>query len=140
MRAVCIMLLLFLLAGSGSAWGQMMLLEEENSEDHTGAGVTFLLLSMVTLAYGINSFSDSQDDLDRADASYAQFQVTSTTALQEATSDALNDARVNEDRANAAVFLTLLFAITSYYSFFPEDLPDVSLAATPRGILYRYRF
>ncbi|MCZ6559244.1 MAG: hypothetical protein O7A69_15940 [SAR324 cluster bacterium] len=140
MRAVCIMLLLFLLTGGGSAWGQMMLLEEEASKDHSGAGVTFLLLSVVTLAYGLKSFNDSQDDLDRADASFAQYQAAPTTALQVATSDALNDARVNEDRANAAVFLTILFGLTSYYSFYPEDLPDVSLAATPGGILYRYRF
>ncbi|MCZ6533677.1 MAG: hypothetical protein O7A08_12020 [SAR324 cluster bacterium] len=145
MRAVCIMLLLFLLTGGGSAWGQMMLLEEEASKDHSGAGVTFLLLSVVTLAYGLKSFNDSQDDLDRAEASFVQHEAVrvaggDTSALRAATSDALNDARVNEDRANAAVFLTILFGLTSYYSFYPEDLPDVSLAATPGGILYRYRF
>ena len=145
MRVLCLVIVAVLLTGgSALAQGRRLMLDEEPSRTFNGLGWTFLFLSVATLAYGAKVLGDSDDDLDRADQSFTAYQsagsASQATSLRTATNSALNDARTNEERANVALFLAVLFGITSYYSFNPEDLPDNSLTVTRSGILFSHRF
>ena len=144
MRVACVLVAALLLLGGSPALGQQLMLEEEPPTEFTGTGWTFLVLSLATLSYGLKVLADSDDDLDRAEAKYTQYLAAGTgpqaTTLRAATNDALNDARANEKRANVAFALTILFGLTSYFSFLPDHMPDASLVMTPQGMLYTYRF
>ena len=146
MRTVSVLMILALMLGSALAFAQdsKLMLEQEPRTDFTVYGWTFLLLSLSTLAYGAKVHGDSQDDLDKADANFAGYQVAATpadaTAFRTAANENLNDARAKEERANLALFFGILFGITSWYSFNAEDLPEGGLAMTRNSVIFRLRF
>ncbi len=146
MRTLSVMVILVFVSGStvALAQGSGLMLEQEPRKDFTGFGWTFLLLTAATLALGVKAKADSDDDLERAETSFANYQNATTSgdaATFRATTDsALNDARANEGRANLALFLTFVFGLTAWYSFNPEDLPDNSLAVTHNAIIFQHRF
>lgn len=146
MRAGCLGLIVLILLGYGSAFGREseLILEEEPRSDYTVFGWTFLVLTAATLAFGLKSVEDSDDDLATADASYSQYQSATTSSdaatFRQATENSLNNARANEERANLAFMATFLFGLTAYASFFPESLPGVSIAATANSVIIQQRF
>lgn len=146
MRAGCLGLIVLMLLGYGTAFGREseLILEEKPRSDYIAFGWTFLVLSAATLAYGLKSAEDSDDDVATADANYLLYQSATTAsdaaAYREATESSLNDARANEERANLAFMATFLFGLTAYASFFPETLPGVSIAATTNSVILQHRF
>lgn len=146
MRAASIFIIVALVLGSTPALAQKskLLLEEQPRTNFTVYGWTFLLLSLGTLAYGAKAYDDSQEDLDNADANFASYQTASSaseaTTFRNAANENLNDARANESRANLALWLGIIFAATSWYSFNAEDLPESGLALTRDSVILRYRF
>ena len=73
MRTLSVLVILVLVSGSTAAFAQDsgLMLEQEPRKDFTGFGWTFLLLSVATLAFGVKSKADSDDDLERAEANFA---------------------------------------------------------------------
>lgn len=146
MRAVSIFIILSLVLGNTVVFAQdsELMLEREPRTDFTVYGWTFLLLTLGTLAYGVKSYDDSQDDLDKAEANFVSYQAAGTASdaatFRAATDENLNDARANEERVNLALFLTIVFGLTSWYSFNAEDLPDSGLALSHNAIIFRHRF
>jgi len=144
MRVLAVAMLGLLLVWGRPALGEELMLAEPPPESFTGYGWTFLLLSVATLGYAVQARSDSQDSLSKADESYAQYQAAGTandaTEYRIATNSYLKDARGDEKRANAAFYLGVLFALTSYYSFFPEQAPDSPFVIGLNGVIIRHRF
>jgi hypothetical protein len=144
MRVLALAILALALAWGRPALGGEMMLREPPRETFTGYGWTFLFLSVATLAYGSQALSDSKDSLDKADASYQQYLAATDpneiTNQRIATNGFLNDARADEKRANVALYLGILFGLTSYYSFFPEHGPQAPIVIGHNGIIIRHRF
>ena len=61
MRVACVLVAALLLLGGSPALGQQLMLEEEPPTEFTGTGWTFLVLSLVTLGYGLKVLADSED-------------------------------------------------------------------------------
>ena len=146
MRGICLIMIAVLILGNSAAFAQesKLILEEEPRTDFTVYGWTFLLLSLGTFAYGASVYSDSQDDIDKADANFAGYESATTqedaTAYRTAANEDLNNARAKEGRANLALWLGIIFGLTSWYSFNAEDLPETGLALTGNSIILRHRF
>ncbi len=144
MRALALMALVLALLLGRPALAREMMLEDEPSREFSDYGWTFLVLAGSSLLYGINSYNSSRDSLDEAKANYQLYLGAGTsdavTAYRAATNDSLNDARTEETRANIALYLTILFGVTSYYSFNPEDLPDNTLFVGHNSIIFRTTF
>ena len=144
MRAPIVAMLAVGLFVGQPALGAGLMLEDPPADYYTAWGWTFLALSAVTLAYAVQQNTDAQDSLDNANASFTQYQAAgdSTTAatLRVQTSSYLNDARTEEKRANVGFYVAVLLGLTSYYSFFPEDLPGEGFSLTHTGFIFRQKF
>ena len=144
MRALALMLFALALFLGRSAQAAELMLEEKPSGDFSGFGWTFLVLTGTTLLYGIQTYNDSKDSLDEAEANYQLYLTAGTstdaTFYRAATSDRLNNARTDETRANIALYLTILFGLTTYYSFNPEALPENTLFVGHNSIIFRTTF
>ncbi len=144
MRALALTALVLALILGRPALAREMMLEGEPSRDFSDYGWTFLILTGTSLLYGINSYNGSQDSLDDAEANYQLYLNAGTsdaaTAYRAATNNSLNDARTEETRANIALYLTILFGLTSYYSFNPEALPENTLFVGHNSIIFRTTF
>ena len=110
----------------------------------TGVGLTFTGFTLVTLGYTVYYYNLSQDELDKADKNYKQYKAAGTTAdalfYRDKVRKHRNSARTAETRANLGIALTLVFALTAFYSFSPDSAPDISITATPNGPLLEWRF
>ena len=144
MRAPIVAMLAVGLFVGHPALGAELMLDEAPADSHTAWGWTFLALSAVSLAYAVQQNSDAQDSLDNANASFTQYQAagdgTTAATLRVQTSSYLNDARTEEKRANVGFYAAILFGLTSYYSFFREDLPGEGFSLTHTGFIYRQKF
>ena len=129
---------------AGQALGAGLLLEEEPRTDFTVYGWTFLALTAATLSLASSANSDSKEALNKANASYRQY-LTATSdptiaAFRGQTEKFHGEAKSLEKRATAGAYLALLLGLTSYYSFFPESLPDGPVLVSDMGIVFRLRF
>lgn len=129
---------------AGQALGAGLLLEEEPRTDFTVYGWTFLALTAATLSLASSANSDSKEALNKANASYRQY-LTATSgdtiaAFRGQTEKFHEEAKSLEKRANVGAYLALLFGLTSYYSFFPDSLPDGPVLVSDMGIVFRLRF
>lgn len=144
MRALALVVLGLALICARPALAQNLMLKEEPRTDFDSFGWTFLILSGTMFLYGVNAFNNSRDSLDEAKARYQVYLDAGAeadfTQLRANVKNSLNEARVDEKRANIALYLTILFGITSYYSFHPEDLPDTSIFVGFNTIGVRHRF
>ena len=144
MRPFWIAVVAALIIGPGQALGARLMLEEEPRTDFTVYGWTFLALTAATLFYASTANSDSKGALDQANASYQQY-LTATSddtiaAFRGQTEKLHEEAKSLEKRANVGAYLALLFGLTSYYSFFPDSLPDGPVLISNMRIVFRLRF
>lgn len=143
MRLLGLSVAILLVLGQMPALGKGLMLDEPEPTSFTGYGWTFLGLSLVMAAYAQQSQTAADDALADAQAAYVNYQGADSSTVEgyryEA-SRALTDAKVAEEKANGALFLTVLFALTSYYSFFPNHAPDATIIVHPRGVALLYRF
>ena len=145
MRLISMVITLFFLGGTGLALGSDLMLEEPPRTSFTGFGITFLLLTAVSGAYAAQAKSESETALAAANSSYAQYLAAGSdpdaqTTYKQQTKDDLAEAQSMEKKANTGYYLTLLFAVTSYYSFFPGHLPDNTILVTQNGLIIQHRF
>ena len=144
MRPFWIAVVAALIIGQGPALGAGLLLEEEPRTDFTVYGWTFLALTVATLSLASTANSDSKGALDKADASYRQYLTatapTAIAAFRGQTEKFHEEAKSLEKRANVGAYLALLFGLTSYYSFFPDSLPEGPVLISNMGIVFRLRF
>lgn len=144
MRSFCLAITILLLVWQAPASAADLILTEESDESFTGYGWAFLVLSLASASYGSQAKSDADIALAEADASFASYNAAATSdeasTYREATVNHLNDAQTHEKRANAGYFLAVFLGVSSYYSFFPEHLPDNTVLVTQRGIALQYRF
>jgi hypothetical protein len=107
-------------------------------------GWTFATLTLVSLGYAALAYTESQNELDDAESNYKKYKAATTT------DDALlyrarvvkhhDDAEAAETRANIALTLAAVFALTAYFSFSPEALPSLSVTASLEGPVLEWRF
>ncbi len=144
MRQAVLAILLTIALGHGQVLGAELFLKEQPRTDVTDFGWTFLVLSATTLVLSAKYLSDSQDNLDLADQSYTSYKsATSPTDITNFRNDTTryhNDAISLERRANIGIYLSILFGVVSYYSFYPESLPDSPVLVSLNGIIIRHRF
>ncbi|MEE8395089.1 MAG: hypothetical protein V3S29_03475, partial [bacterium] len=133
MRLLWMALVALLLFGQAPALGRGLMLNEEARTDFSSYGWTFYGLSAAMLLLASQSYTASQDALATANANYVSYQATPTTDLQTLAEAFLSSAQAEETKANAALFLSVLFGVTGYYSFHPEDLPETTIFVHPRG-------
>ena len=108
-------------------------------------GWSFLGLSAASLAVAVNGYQESQAALDKARDAYDNYEVATTEAdalhWRDETEKFHDRAKAFESTANTALFLTVLFGFTSYYSFSPEDEPSgPTVTVTATGVRFRTRF
>ena len=110
----------------------------------TAYGWTFTTLTLVALGYGVLAYSESQDEQDEADKNYDQYQAADTTAdalyYRQRVERHQDKAQSAETRANIAIALTLVFALTAFYSFSPDSAPNLSVTANLNGPMLVWRF
>lgn len=141
MRLLWMALVALLLFLQAPALGRGLMLNEEARTDFSSYGWTFYGISGALFLLGVQSYSASQDALATADANYALYVADNTdTVAQAAAEGFLSSAQAEETRANAAFFLSVLFGLTGYYSFHPEDLPETTIFVHPRGVTVLRRF
>lgn len=140
MRIAWLALAALLLLGPGPGLAKGLMLDEEPRTDFTSYGWTFYGLSAAMLLLASQSYTASQDALATANANYVSYQATPTTDLQTLAEAFLSSAQAEETKANAALFLSVLFGVTGYYSFHPEDLPETTIFVHPRGVTVLRRF
>ncbi|MEE8395787.1 MAG: hypothetical protein V3S29_07000, partial [bacterium] len=118
-----------------------LMLNEEARTDFSSYGWTFYGLSAAMLLLASQSYTASQEALATADANYALYVADNAdTVAQAAAEGFLSSAQAEETKANAALFLSVLFGLTGYYSFHPEDLPETTIFVHPRGVTVLRRF
>ena len=140
MRLLAGLIVVMLLMGQGSAVaGELMLRDDPPKDTYWGYGLTFLVLSGASAAYSQTAAAESEDKLAKAKTLYDTAKGSGDSAAQEKATTALDDARSAEMRANAAAYMSLVFLLTSYFSFFPNHLPD-NTVLMPTGIAYQIRF
>ena len=143
MRPIWIAVVAALMLGQGQALGAGLMLEEEPRTDFRVFAWPFFALSAVTGIYAFTALSDSKDALDQANASYQQYLTASesTVATYRSQTESFHqEAKSLEKRANVGALLALLFGLTSYYSFFPDSLPDGPVLISDMRIVIRLRF
>ena len=140
MRIAWLALAALLLLGPGPGLAKGLMLDEEPRTDFTSYGWTFYGLSAAMLVLASQSYTASQDALATANANYVSYQATPTADLQTLAEAFLSSAQAEETKANAALFLSVLFGVTGYYSFHPEDLPETTIFVHPRGVTVLRRF
>jgi len=132
------------LAGQSSALGGELMLMDEDSGTYYWWGITFLVLTGGAVSWSQSSQAKSEEALVNAQSSYALYQgaasaIDAETYRLEA-QGYLREAQVEETRANMGRFLGVVFALTTYFSFFPDHAPDTSIFVTQNGLNIRYRF
>ncbi|MBI4083823.1 MAG: hypothetical protein HY423_14560 [Candidatus Lambdaproteobacteria bacterium] len=136
--------LAMLLASPSAARAQEMLLKQEPWRSGPALGWTFAGLSVAALAVTVNGYSESRTALSQADKAYEQYSAATTTAdalyYRSRTEHYHNRAKAYESTANAAGWLAVAFALTSYYSFYPERAPAWPVVATVDGVVFVHRF
>lgn len=138
MRLLTTITLLFLVLGQGSALASEMLLADDPPQSsYPGYGFLFLVLSGASAAYSGSAAAESEDKLAEAKAAAAG--ASGDTAAQDRANSLLQEAKSSEMRANAAVYASVIFLFSSYFSFFPGHLPD-NTVFTSEGIAYQVKF
>jgi len=144
MRTLCLALGIVALAGSRPALAGELLRATDDPVNHTAVGWTMVGLSLASFAVAANGVQESQDALDEADRAYAQYQAatiaTDATRYRNEVNKWHRRARAFESTANGAAFLGVVFALTAYYSFVPEQLPQSPFLVTANSVGLRYRF
>lgn len=130
--------------GGSPAWADDMILNDTSDPSYTAYGWTFLGLTLVSAAIASQSITDSQDSLDKANASFKQYKAATTeedaTAFRDQTEKHHEDAQTAEVRANLALLLTIVFGATSYFSFSPDSGPVLSVQPDSTSLIWRVRF
>ena len=140
MRLLTTLIILLMLFGQGTAMaGEMMLRDDPHEGSYWGYGLTFLLMSGASAGYSKTAAADSEEKLAYAKTLYAAAKESGDTTAQDQANSALQDARSAEQRANAAAYMAVVFLFTSYFSFFPNHLPDNTII-TPLGVAYQVKF
>jgi hypothetical protein len=136
--------LAILLALPSATRAEEMLLKQEPWRSGVGLGLTFAGLSIASLAVAVNGRNESRAALAQADTAYGKYRSATTTAdalyYRDQTEHYHNRAKSFESTANAAGWLAVVFAFTSYYAFNPERLPNWSLLAAVDGVAIERRF
>ena len=137
--------LLTSLCGAPALAGDLMLEDAEiGPSGMTGVGWSFTGLTLVSLGFSVYYYNQSQDELDKADKNYKQYKAADTTAdalfYRDKVQKHRSSARTAETRANLGIALTLVFALTAFYSFSPDSAPDISITATLNGPMLEWRF
>ena len=113
--------LAMLVAGPSAARAEEMLLKQEPWRSGPALGWTFAGLTIVSLAVASNGYSESRTALRQADSAYTQYRSATNTTdalyYRDQTEHFHNRAKSYESTANAAGWLAVVFALTSYYSF-----------------------
>ena len=140
MRLLTSWILMLVILGQGSALGGEMILHDDPPKDtYWGYGLMFLVLSGAAAGYSDTAAKDSEEKLAEAKTLYASAKASGDPAEQDAATAALQDARQTELYANASAYMSVIFLLSSYFSFFPNHLPD-NTVLTPNGIAYQVRF
>jgi hypothetical protein len=133
-------------APSGALARDMML--DSGTEMSPGGlqatGWTFTALTLLSLGYAAYSYNVTQDELDKADENYEDYQNASTESDAVSSRSKVEShhdkAKSAETRTNIAIALSLIFAVTAFYSFSPDSAPNISVTATTRGPIFEWRF
>lgn len=134
------------LVPQGASAREMMLDEpaEMSRGGEIATGWVFTGLTLLSIGYAAYSYQQSQDELDDADKAYDDYRNAESeadaNALHRDVEDHHDKAKAAETRANIAIALTLVFAVTAFFSFSPDSAPNLSLKATTRGPLLEWRF
>jgi hypothetical protein len=131
-------------AAGAPARADDMMLNDTSPPPYEAYAWTFAGLALLALGYGVYAYGQSQDELDEADKNYDRYRAADTEsdalAYRDRTEEHRKDARDFETRANVAAALTVVFALTAYYSFNPGTGPELSLSATLDGPVFIWRF
>ena len=137
-------LLILLVAGQAPLLASDLMLHDDSEPDATAMGWTFLGLTVAALGFAAGSYNESQDELDAAEKDHKRYDaattVDDTLLVRRKTETHRDDARAAETRANVGLALVLIFALTSYFSFSDDELPDVSLTLTTDSAALQWRF
>ena len=121
-----------------------LMLDDTSPPPYAAFGWSFFGLTVVSLAVAAQEYNASQEALDKADKNYKLYKVATTEAdalyYRARTEKFHNRAKTAEGRANLGLVLGVIFAVTTYYSFWPEDISAPSLEVSLDGINWRMRF
>lgn len=130
-----------------AASGRDLMLDSDTELGRGGqiaTGLSFTALTLLSLGYAVYSYNLAQDELDKADKDYEAYQDATTeedaVELHGKVEDHHDKAKTAETRANIAIALTLVFALTAFYSFSPDSAPNFSVTATTQGPVLEWRF
>lgn len=133
-----------LLAPGPARADEELLLERTAEPPYQAYGWTFLGLSLVSLAVGVDQYNAREDELDAADEAFDRYRAAGTAEAavfwRQKTRKHLDQAQVAETRVNLAIALVVLFGLTSYYSFDPESGQAPSVLPRHDGVALRVKF
>ncbi len=137
-------LLILLTAGQAPLLASDLMLHDDSEPDTTAMGWTFLGLTVAALGVAAVSFTESQDELNAAEKDHKRYDAAAseidTLRFRRKTETHHDNAKAAETRANVGLALALVFALTSYFSFSADELPDVSLSLTTNTAAVQWRF
>jgi hypothetical protein len=118
-------------------------LSEAPRKNFTWYGVLFLGLSLGSFAAAANDYKESNDALDKADASYKQYQGATTSSdadrYHRQTARYRRQAVGFESTGNAAAMLGLIFGVTGVACFFTNDR-DTPILLSYNRVTVRMQF
>ena len=139
-RLLVPLLLLFALP----AWGSQDMMLREDGTSPEIVGWTFAGLSGIALLAAANGYTESQKSQEEADKAYEKYQAADNAEdanrYHKKTNSFRNSAIAYESTTNGGFYLSLLFALVSYYSFNPESAPQGPVLISQRGIGFLHRF